>query len=175
MKKYILILFSLTYSVLGTYAMNLREAYSALSNLPKIATELNDTITVSINDSVTENNSIMEVAGAHNLNSGDIKTAGNATFAILNQIPLSYMINGGNNGLVAAFVYCTSNENGSNDMLIVTMSGEQGNLTYLYATDVNEVSKRSIQEGKLTLKDGSLSIIPSNNNGIIGAIRVNCK
>ena len=85
------------------------------------------------------------------------------------------MINGGNNGLVAAFVYCTPNENGSNDMLIVTMSGEQGDLTYLYVTDVNESSKLCIQEGKLTLKDSSLSIIPSNNNGIIGAIRVNCK
>ena len=32
-----------------------------------------------------------------------------------------------------------------------------------------------IQQGKLTLKDSSLSIIPSNNNGIIGAIKVNCK
>lgn len=175
MKKYILIIFVLTYSVLGTYAMNLREAYSALSNLPKIATELNDTITVSINNRVTENNSVMKVAGAHNLNSDDIKTIGNATFAILNQIPLSYMINGGNNGSVAAFVYSTPNENGSNDMLIVTMSGEQGNLTYLYATAVNDVSKRSIQEGKLTLKDGSLSIIPRDRNCFIGAIRVNCK
>lgn len=175
MKKYILIIFVLTYSVLGTYAMNLREAYRALSNLPKIATELNDTITVSINNHVTENTSVMKVAGAHNLNSGDIKTIGNATFAILNQIPLSYMINGGNNGLVAAFVYSTPNENGSNDMLIVTMSGEQGNLTYLYATAVNDVSKRNIQEGKLTLKDGSLSIIPSDRNCFIGAIRVNCK
>lgn len=49
MKKYILILFALTCSVLGTYAMNLKEAYNALSNLPKITTELNDTITVSVN------------------------------------------------------------------------------------------------------------------------------
>ena len=175
MKKYILILFALTFSVLGSYAMNLREAYNALSNLPKITTELNDTLTVSINNNVIGNSSIMKVAGAHNLISEDIKTVGNSTFAILNQIPLSYMINGGNNGLVAAFVYCTPNENGSNDMLIVTMSGEQGDLTYLYVTDVNESSKLCIQEGKLTLKDSSLSIIPSNNNGIIGAIRVNCK
>lgn len=155
--------------------MNLREAFYALSNLPKITTELKDTVTVSINNNVIENNSVMKVAGAYRLNSEDIKTVGNATLAILNQIPLSYMINGGNNGLVAAFVYCTPNENGSNDMLIVTMSGEQGDLTYLYVTDVREPSKLCIQEGKLTLKDSSLSIIPSNNNGIIGAIRVNCK
>lgn len=171
MKKPILILFALTCAVWGTYAMDLKEAYNALSNLPKITTEFNDTVTVN----VVKNSSIMKVAGAHNLNSEDIKKVGDATFAILNQIPLSYMINGGNNGLVAAFVYCTPNESSSNDMLIVTMSGEQGDLTYLYVTDVNETSKLSIQQGKLTLKDSSLSIIPSNNNGIIGAIKVNCK
>lgn len=171
MKRSVLILFALICSVWGTYAMDLREAYNALSNLPKITTEFKDTVTVN----VVENSSIMKVAGAHNLNSEDIKQVGNATFAILNQIPLSYMINGGNNGLVAAFVYCTPNENSSNDMLIVTMSGEQGDLTYLYVTDVNETSKLSIQQSKLTLKDSSLSIIPSNNNGIIGAIKVNCK
>lgn len=175
MKKYILILFALTCSVLGTYAMNLIEAYNALANLPGITTELNDTITVSINNNVVENNGVIKVAGVHGLNREEIWTVGNATYAILNQIPLSYMINGGNNGLVAAFVYCTPNENGSNDMLIVTMSGEQGDVTYLYVTDVRENSKLCIQEGKLTLKDSSLSIIPSNNNGIIGAIKVNCK
>lgn len=175
MKKYILVLFALACSVLSTYAMNLKDAYYALSNLPKITTQYNDTITVTINNDVVENDIIMKVAGAHNLNKEDIKSVGNATFSILNQIPLSYMINGGNNGLVAAFVYCTPNENGSNNMLIVTMSGEQGDLTYLYVTDVNETSKLCIQEGKLTLKDASLSIIPSNSNGFIGAIRVNCK
>ena len=175
MKKYLLTLFVLAWAVSSTYAMNLREAYNALSNLPKIKTELNDIVTVSINDKVTESKGIMKVAGAHNLNSEDIKTVGNATFTILNQLPLSYMINGGNNGLVAAFVYCTPNDNGSNDMLIVTMSGEQGDLTYLYVTDVNEASKLCIQEGRLTLEGSSLSIIPSNKNGIIGAIKVNCK
>lgn len=174
MKKYILLLFALTCSVLGTYALNLREAYNALLKLPKITTELNDTITVSINNNVVENNCILKVAGAHNLNKEDIKNVGNSTLAILNQIPISYMINGGNNGLVAAFVYCTPDENVSNDMLIVTMSGEQGDLTYLYVTDVKETSKLYIQEGKLTLQGNSLSIIPSNNNGIIGAIRINC-
>ena len=117
----------------------------------------------------------MKVAGAHSLKGENIKTVGNATFSILNQVPLSYMINGGNNGLVAAFVYCTPNENGSSDMLIVTMSGELVDLTYLYMTDVDEPSKTSIQEGKLTLKDSSLSIIPVNNNGLIGAIKVNCR
>lgn len=175
MKKLTIILLALVCSVLGIYAMNLKEAYDALSNLPKITTELNDTVTASINNKVVEKNGVMKVAGARNLNGEDIKTVGNATLSILNQVPLSYMINGGNNGLVAAFVYCAPNENGSNDMLIVTMSGEQGDLTYLYMTDVNDTSKLCIQEGKLTLDGSSLSIIPSNNDGIIGAIKVNCR
>lgn len=175
MKKLTIILFALACSVWGIYAMNLKEAYNALSNLPKITTELNDTITASINNKVVEKNGVMKVAGARNLNGEDIKIVGNATLSILNQVPLSYMINGGNNGLVAAFVYCTPNETGSNDMLVVTMSGEQGDLTYLYMTDVNDTSKLCIQEGKLTLKGCSLSIIPSNNDGIIGAIKVNCR
>lgn len=175
MKKLTIILLALVCSVLGIYAMNLKEAYNALSNLPKITTELNDTIMASINNKVVEKNGVMKVAGARNLNGEDIKTVGNATLSILNQVPLSYMINGGNNGLVAAFVYCTPNETGSNDMLVVTMSGEQGDLTYLYMTDVNDTSKLCIQEGKLTLDGSSLSIIPSNNDGIIGAIKVNCR
>lgn len=175
MKKLTIILLALACSVLSSYAMNLKEAYNALSNLPKITTELNDTVTASINNKVVEKNGVMKVAGARNLNGEDIKTVGNATLSILNQVPLSYMINGGNNGLVAAFVYCAPNENGSNDMLIVTMSGEQGDLTYLYMTDVNDTSKLCIQEGKLTLDGSSLSIIPSNNDGIIGAIKVNCR
>lgn len=175
MKKHILLFVALVCSVSGAYAMTLKDAFNALSNLPEISTELNDTITVSLNKNVVENGGIMKVAGAHSLDGEDIKTVGNATLSILNQIPLSYMINGGNNGLVAAFVYCAPNENGSNDMLIVTMSGEQGDLTYLYVTDVDETSGAYIQEGKLILKDRSLSIIPVNNNGLIGAIKVNCR
>lgn len=175
MKKHILLFVALVCSVSGAYAMTLKEAFNALSNLPGITTEFNDTITVSLNETVAENVGIMKVVGAHSLDGDDIKTVGNATFSILNQVPLSYMINGGNNGLVAAFVYCTPNENGLNDMLIVTMSGEQGDLTYLYVTDVDETSGICIQEGKQTLKDRSLSIIPVNNNGLIGAIKVNCR
>lgn len=174
MKKYILILFALTCSVASAYAMNIKEVYNALSNLPKVSTGLNDTVSVFINN-VNEKTDIIKVAGARNLNREDIKTVGNATFAILNQVPLSYMINGGCNGYVAAFVYCMPNESGSNDLLIVTMSGEQGDLTYLYLTNADENTKSGIQEGKLTLQGSSLSIIPSNSNGSIGAIKVNCK
>lgn len=70
MKKHILLLFALICSVMGIYAMNLKDAYNALSNLPGITAELNDTIHVSVNKNAVDNG-IMKVAGAHGLNSAD--------------------------------------------------------------------------------------------------------
>lgn len=174
MRKFVFILFTVIYSATGMYAMNLREAYNALSKLPNVSTAVNDTIAVSINKN-TINTGTLQVARAFNLDREEIKACGDATFAVLNQIPLSYMINGGNNGYVGAFVYCMSNESGTNDMLIVTMSGEQGDLTYLYVTDLDENDKLCIQEAKLIMQGSSLSIIPCQPDGFIGAIKVNCK
>lgn len=173
MKKSILCLIVLICSLTNIHAMNLKEAYNALSNLPDISQQIDDTISVSINH-VANYTGTMQVAGARNLDKDGIKRSGDATFAILNQIPLSYLINGGANGLVAAFAYCVPNEAGFNDMLIVTMSGEQGDLTYMYVTDLDENSKLCIQEATLTMQGSSLSIIP-HQTGFIGAIKVNCK
>lgn len=175
MKKFILLLFSLSLSIIGASAMNLREAYDALSNLPNVSKVTNDTIHVSI-DKVVEYNGIVRTAMAHGLNRTEIFKTGNATLAILNQIPLSYMINGGNNGYVGAFIYSSPNENGSYDLLIVTMSGEQGDLTFNYIPDANENSKKNLTEAKLTMQGASLSIIPQKSDGNvnIGAIKINC-
>lgn len=51
-------------------------------------------------------------------------------------------------------------------MLIVTMSGEQGDLTYLFVTDLDEYSKLCLQEAKLTIDGSSLSIIPRARGGL---------
>ncbi len=85
------------------------------------------------------------------------------------------MINGGCYGLVGAFVYCAVYEAGTNDVLIVTMSGEQGDLTYLFVTDLDEYSKLCLQDAKLTMAGISLSIIPRTHGGVVGALRVNCR
>lgn len=82
----------------------------------------------------------MLVSRAVGLNREEIKATGDVTLAVLDQIPLTSMINGGCNGLVGAFVYSAINEAGTNDVLIVTMSGEQGDLTYLFVTDLDEYS-----------------------------------
>lgn len=60
--------------------------------ISKISTELDYAVSVSVNNAVKEKNGILKVARAHNLNSEDINTVGNAIFAILNQVPLLDMI-----------------------------------------------------------------------------------
>lgn len=60
--------------------------------ISKISTELDYAVSVSVNNVVKEKNGILKVARAHNLNSEDINTVGNAIFAILNQVPLLDMI-----------------------------------------------------------------------------------
>lgn len=172
MKKHILVLFALACSFVSASALNLKDAYDALSNIPHVSAIVDDTIAVSVNKTA-EYRGVMQVAGAHGLDRGEIKASGDATLAVLDRIPLSYMINGGCNGYVAAFVYCMPNGSGANDMLIVTMSGELGDLTYLYVTDLNESDKLSLQEARLTMQDNYLSIIPLNSDGFIGAIKVN--
>lgn len=173
MKKYVYILLALVCSVMSVRAIDLREAYDALSHLPKVSTVIDDTVSVSIDKAARYSGSML-VSRAVGLNPEEIKATGDATLAVLNQIPLTSMINGGCNGLVGAFVYSAVNEAGTNDMLIVTMSGEQGDLTYLFITDLDENSILSLQEAKLTMEGSSLSIIP-RLRGVVGAIRVNCK
>lgn len=174
MKKYVPILLALVCSVMSVRAIDLREAYDALSHLPNVSTVIDDTVSVTI-DKDAKYAGTMEAARAVNLNREEIKATGDATLAVLNQIPLTSMINGGCNGLVGAFVYSAVNEAGTNDMLIVTMSGEQGDLTYLFVTDLDEYSKSCLQDAKLTMEGSSLSIIPRTHGGVVGAIRVNCK
>lgn len=174
MKKYVLILIALVCSVIGARAIDLREAYNSLSRLPKVSNVLDDTVSVSI-DKTARYSGTMVVSRAVGLNREEIKATGDGTFAVLNQIPLTSMINGGCNGLVGAFVYSAVNEAGTNDVLIVTMSGEQGDLTYLLVTDLDEYSKLCLQGARLTMEGSSLSIIPRAHGGVVGAIRVNCR
>ncbi len=173
MKKIFLLLFGLSLSIVGVSAMNLREAYNALSNLPNVSQVANDTISVSI-DKTEKYNGTMLASHAVGLDRTEIAKTGNATYAILNPVPLSYMINGGNNGYVAAFVYSTPNENGTNDILVVIMSGEQGDVTYLYVTNVEDIDKIAFINAKLTMQGNSLSLIPQSDC-FIQAIKINCK
>lgn len=68
--------------------MDLREAYNALSKIPNVATVANVPVTVSI-DKSADYNGIIQIAKAQNLDREEIYESGNATYAILNKIPLS--------------------------------------------------------------------------------------
>ncbi len=172
MKKFLLLIFGITLSISGASAINLREAYNALSNLPYVSSVVNDTISVSI--SKTEKYSgTMLASRAVGLGKTEIFQTGNATYAILNQIPLSYMINGGNNGYVAAFVYSTPNEEGTNDILVVSMSGWHGDISYVYVTNVEDVDVTALTNAKLFMQGSSLSLIPQSEC-FIQSIKINC-
>lgn len=172
MKKFLLLLFGITLTVTGASAMNLREAYDALSKLPKVSQVTNDTITVSINHT-DKYSGAMLISQAAGLDRTEIFENGNATYAVLNQIPLTSMINGGNNGHVAAFVYSTPNEDGSNDILVVSMSGANGDLTYVYVTNVDDGDISALVNAKLFMQGNSLALVPQTDC-FIQAIKINC-
>lgn len=67
------------------------------------------------------------------------------------------MINGGNNNNVAAFVYTEPNDKGSNDILIVAMSGLKGSIVFMYGT-IDDTCKSAIQNAKLEMQGDFLSL-----------------
>lgn len=135
MKKFAILLLAVIASVTGAAAMNLRDAFGALSNIQNVQTvvpDYNMPVTFAgINDA--------QIAAAYNLDAQNIFATGNAAYAILNQVPLAYQINGGNNNQVAAFVYATPNAEGTNDVLIAVMSGFRGSVVFIYGTAQNDV------------------------------------
>ena len=134
MKKIISIILSLFALSISASAINLREAYQALSNVPNINVRQADYNLPVIDDLIVDR----QIAGAYNLDATKIFETGTSIYTILNQIPLSYMINGGNNNQVAAFVYATPNETGTNDILVVVMSGYRGSAVSMFGTATNE-------------------------------------
>ena len=133
MKK-IFIFLSLAAMSLSASAIDLKDAYNALSNIPNINMRQADANLPVIGDLIIDG----QIAGAYNLNAEKINTTATAVYTILNQIPMSYMINGGSNGQVSAFVYAMPNNSGTNDILVVTMSGLRGSAVSIFGTATNE-------------------------------------
>ncbi|MBD5202863.1 MAG: hypothetical protein HDR83_09190 [Bacteroides sp.] len=153
MKKIILSILSLIAVAVSASAINLQEAYSALSNVPNINVRQPDANLPVIDDLIIDG----QIAGAYNLDAAGILETGTSVYTILNQIPLSYMINGGNNNQVAAFVYATPNEGGSNDILVVVMSGYKGSAVSIYGTATNETVK-AIKSATFEMQGQSLNL-----------------
>lgn len=138
---------------LGASAMNLKEAFNALSNIPAVSITSPDYNLPVISEVVLNG----QIAAAYNLDATQIQQTGNAALTILNQVPLVYMINGGANNNVAAFVYTTPNDEGTNDILIVTMSGYKGSVVAMYG-QVDDNVKNAIQSAPLNMQGDFLSI-----------------
>lgn len=159
MKKIVLLLTIALSFALSTSAMSLKEAYNALSNVPNISvkSEYNNPIL-----GLTVNG---ELAMASNLNESQILESGNAVLTILNQVPLTQMINGGNNNLVAAFVYASpESTNGIYEVLMVLMSGRDGDITIIYG-GIDKAARNALQNAPMTMEGDAIKIHATLPNG----------
>lgn len=153
MKKFIMILCVAVATVASASAMSLKDAFAALSNIQNVSVTKPD-YNLPVVPDVIDN---LHIAAGYNLNQDQILASGNAAYTILNQVPLAYMINGGNNNEVSAFVYATPNASGSNDVLIAAMSGYKGSVVFLYGT-IDNATLAAIQNAPLKMEGNFLSI-----------------
>ena len=147
MKKFILALCAVFAVSAGAFAMNLKEAFEALSDIPNINVKAPDYNLPVVMDGIRNG----RVAAAYNLNEAQIAESGAAAFTLLNRVPLARMINGANNGMVAAFVYAEPDGNGANDVLIAVMSGYRGSVVFIYGT-IDDVIRDAIQNADLEME-----------------------
>lgn len=163
MKKLLLILVMSVAYIASASAINLQEAFSALSNLPNVSVkETEDLKELSNNKCPIKLDSlkVLQVAAAYDLDAEKIKTTANGAFTILNQIPLQYMINGANNNSVCAFLYSTPYKGhpGLNHLLIAVMCGEWGTVVFEEAI-VNDKVRDAIQAASIEMKGNYLNMV----------------
>lgn len=137
----------------GARAITLKEAFTALSNIPNITVTTPDYNLPVIGDIVRDG----QIAAGYNLDRQQIFASGNAALAILNQVPLAYMINGANNNEVAAFVYSNPAGEGSNEVLIAAMSGYSGTVAFLYG-QMDDATRDAIGNAPLEMQGTYLNL-----------------
>lgn len=166
MKKLILI-FTMAFACIeSASAISLKEAFTALSNLPNVSvTENLDLMEATNNKCPVKLDSlkVVQVATAYDLDAKQIFTTGNSAYTILNQIPLQYMINGANNNDVCAFLYSSPYEAqpGLNHLLIAVMSGEWGSVVFIDSI-VEDKELDAIQEASIEMKGNYLNMVIPN-------------
>lgn len=146
-------MFAALATVAGAHAMDLKGAFNALSNLPEISIIQPDYNLPVIADELKDG----ELAAAYNLNREQIGDVGTAALAILNQVPLSYMVNGGLNGEVGAMVYAHPADSVTSEVLIVAMSGYRGSVVFMYGTMEN-AAVEAIRQAPLQIEGSFLSL-----------------
>lgn len=163
MKSILLIIAITLASVASASAINLQEAFSALSNLPNVTVKENLDLKDLTNNKCPiklDSLKIAQVAIGYDLDAEKIAVTGNGAFAILNQIPFQYMINGANNNNVCAFLYSTPYEGhpGLNHLLIAVMSGEWGSVVFADAI-IADKERDAIQAASIEMKGNSLNMV----------------
>lgn len=172
MKKILFILIIALTCVASASAINLKEAFSALSNLPNVSVEENLDLKDLTNNRCPvklDSLKVVQVAIAYDLDAEKIMTTANGAYTILNQIPFQYMINGANNNNVCAFLYSTPCEGqpGMNHLLMAVMSGEWGSVVFVDAI-IEDKERNAIQAASIEMKGNYLNmVIPKYFNIII--------
>lgn len=161
MKKFIITLIAAVAGITSVSAMSPKEAFKALSNIPNVSLVTPDYNLPISSDTIPEGG----LAAAYNLDQEQIKVTGNAAYTILNQVPLNYMVNGGNNNEVAAFIYAMPNVEGSNDVLVAAMSGYRGMVVFMLLS-LDDAQVAAIQAAPLSIQGNFLNLeanLPGDN------------
>lgn len=163
MKKILLIFVMAVVSIASASAISLREAFSALSNLPNVSVKENLDLKDLTNGKCPvrlDSLKIAQFAIGYDLDASEISATGNGAYAILNQIPLQYMINGANNNNVCAFIYSTPYEGqpGMNHILIAVMSGQWGTVCFVDAM-AEDKERDAIQAASIEMKGDYLNMV----------------
>lgn len=163
MKKLILILVMAVACIASASAISLKEAFTALSNLPNVSVKENLDLKEATNNKCPvklDSLKVVQVATAYDLDAKQIFTTGNGAYTILNQIPLQYMINGANNNDVCAFLYSSPYEGmpGINHLLVVVMSGQWGSVVVVDAI-VEDKERDAIQAASIEMKGNYLNMV----------------
>lgn len=162
MKKLFIFLTITIGYIASASAINLQEAFSALSNLPNVSIKKNLDFNDLPNDKYplkSDSLKIAQVAIAYDLDAEQIAATGNGAYTILNQIPLQYMINGANNNNVCTLLYSTPYDGhaGLNHLLIAIMSGEWGTVCFVDAI-VTDKERDAIQAASIEMKGNYLNM-----------------
>ena len=163
MKRLILILVMAVACIASASAISLKEAFTALSNLPNVSVTENLDLKEATNDKCPvklDSLNAVQVATAYGLDAKQIFTTGNGAYTILNQIPFQYMINGANNNDVCAFLYSSPYEGmpGINHLLMVVMSGQWGSVVFIDAI-VEDKERDAIQAASIEMKGNYLNMV----------------
>ena len=90
-------------------------------------------------------------AVAKNLNRQQIEDTGNAMYAILDKVPMGYIVNGATNHLAAGFVYANRLSDDNNEVLMVACSGAAGMYAAYYGT-ANNSTVTALQMAPLSMQ-----------------------